>query len=53
MPDLTVPQTGPRAPGRAEAANGEETNEVYEETTGGIPCEQDGAAAPPCAGRGR
>ncbi|KAG7264153.1 hypothetical protein CRUP_001664, partial [Coryphaenoides rupestris] len=35
--------------GQAEAANGEETNEVYEETTGGIPCEQDGAAAPSCA----
>ncbi|KAK0156495.1 ADAMTS-like protein 2 [Merluccius polli] len=42
-------QMGPRNPGRAEGPNGEETNEVYEETTGGIACEQDGAAVPPCA----
>ncbi|CAL8334220.1 unnamed protein product [Arctogadus glacialis] len=42
-------QTGPRAPGRAKGPNGEETNEVYEETTGGVACEPDGSAAAPCA----
>ncbi|KAJ3604543.1 hypothetical protein NHX12_029283 [Muraenolepis orangiensis] len=40
--------TGPRAPGRAEGSIGEETNEVYEESTGGV-CEQGGAGAPLCA----
>ena len=53
FPGLPVPQTGPRAPGRAKGPNGEETNEVYEETTGGVACEPDGSAAAPCAGRRR
>ncbi|CAL8292203.1 unnamed protein product [Arctogadus glacialis] len=41
-------ETGPRAPGRAKGPNGEETIKLYEETTGGVACEPDGAAAAPC-----
>uniref|UniRef100_A0A667WKF0 ADAMTS like 2 n=1 Tax=Myripristis murdjan TaxID=586833 RepID=A0A667WKF0_9TELE len=42
----------PGVPGGAEGQNGQETNEVYEETAA-IDCDQDGAAAPQFTGRGR
>ncbi|CAL8291892.1 unnamed protein product [Gadus morhua 'NCC'] len=41
-------ETGPRAPGRAKGPNGEETIKLCKETTGGVACEPDGAAAAPC-----
>lgn len=47
--DQAVPE-GQLQPGGAEGQNGQETNEVYEESAA-IDCDQDAAAAPKFSGR--